>query len=506
MKNSGANQNRRAKGPETKHNTGSVRSQASAPATVGPSLSGTEPNKLTARPSHDAGIIIRQDGNLQGQAAGAGQINPCDQCPSRDETGRCCGWPNAGSVQVDDPRETLLRLPRWLQPLLTEFTGKAPPGEQPWPRWNTAGRLAATLFVFLASIAAGMTAIRLGGWAWALLPFTCLLTVSSTRVFQTGLEHHASHGRLLAKEGANEFFGELLSLLAWLTPLGLYRLFHDKHHSGLGGPTDPDLRFVVSRGLKPGLTVKQYWQGFWWTLFSPAFHAGFLAARLQENFLLRLPREFEAGALSPKQARLKAQFLRTRTARRLASVGFALALLGGVTATGWWLEFVLGYLLPITVLTQMSAWAGLLGLHQWTPAPGTESKRAAQASLTSGRFVGETAPDSSLHGWSAARAWAGFTLRMLTVHLFEKLAVVPGELPSHDWHHEAPVSWEWANHAYARRDRRAQDEARRPAYTEFWGVGRAIEATFERLAALPPDAKLGEPLTDEERREVLSSM
>jgi fatty acid desaturase len=415
--------------------------------------------------------------------------------------------PAAGAgLSLNDPRETMRRLPRWLQPLLTELTGKAPSGEKPWPRWSTAGRLAATLFVFVASIAASMMAIRLGGWAWALLPLTWLLTVSATRVFQTGLVHHASHGRLLVNEWANEFFGELLSLLAWLTPLGLYRLFHDKHHSGLGGPTDPDLRFVVSRGLKPGLTVKQYWRQFWRTLFSPGFHASFLAARLQENFLLRLPREFATGALSPKQARLKEQFLYTRPARRAASVAFALALLAGAAVSGGWWELALGYLLPITILTQMSAWAGLLGLHQWTPAPGAESKRAAQASLTSGRFVGEAAPDGSQRGWLAARAWAGFTLRMLTTHLFQRLAVVPGELPSHDWHHEVPVSWEWANHAYARRDRLAQDETRRPAYTEFWGVGRAIEATFERLAALPPSAQLREPLTNEERREVLSSM
>lgn len=306
--------------------------------------------------------------------------------------------------------------------------------------------------------------------------------------------------------GANEFFGELLSLLAWLTPLGLYRLFHDKHHSGLGSETDPDLRFIAGLGLKPGLTVKQYWRAFWRTLFSPGFHADYLAARLQENFLLRVPREFAAGALSPKQARLKEQFLRTRPARRLASGGFALALLAGAAATGWWWELALGYLLPITLLTQMSAWAGLLGLHQWVPARGATSKRAAISIMTSGRFVGEPAPDPALRGWAARRAWAGWTARMFTVHLFQRLAVVPGELPSHDWHHEHPVSWEWANYAYARRDSRAQDEQRRPAYTEFWGAGQAIEATFERLAELPASAKLGEPLTYEEKREILASM
>lgn len=388
----------------------------------------------------------------------------------------------AGSPLNNDPRETMLRLPRWLQPLLTELTGKAPPDEQPWLRWTTAGRLTATLFTFLASIAASMTAVWIGGWAWLLLPFTWLLTVSSTRVFQTGLVHHASHGRLLRNPRANDFFGELLSLLAVISPLTIYRAFHNKHHSGLGGEADPDLRFIASLGLQPGLTVREYWQRFWVTLLSPRFHAIYLLARLKENFL------------------------RAPASRRLASGLFALALLGAAAVTGLWLEFALGYLLPITILTQMSAWAGLLGLHQWVPARGAQSKRAALASLTSGRFVGEPAPAPSLRGWPRARAWIGWTVRTGTVHLFQKLAVVPGELASHDWHHEHPVSWEWANHAYARRDSRAQDEQRRPTYTEFWGVGRAIEATFERLAALPPDAKLGEPLTYEERREVLASM
>lgn len=93
MNESSANQNRRAKGPETKRNTGSILSQTSLPAMVGTSPSGTQPDNLSSQKSHDVGINIKDQEEIQGQAAETGPINPCDQCSSRDETGRCCGWP-----------------------------------------------------------------------------------------------------------------------------------------------------------------------------------------------------------------------------------------------------------------------------------------------------------------------------------------------------------------------------------------------------------------------------
>jgi fatty acid desaturase len=380
----------------------------------------------------------------------------------------------------NDPREMMLRLPAILQPLLTALTGKAPRKGEAWRRWTPAERMWTTLVWFFAAVALGAWAAHTGGAALLLLPPAWLLVVSNTRIIQTGLVHEASHGMLLTNKIANEIAGEALSLLIWIQTLAQYRQDHGPHHQETAQESDMDLSFLVQvGGLRPGLTMKEYWRHFWLTLFSPRFHGEFLLARLAANFV------------------------KAESVRKVASFGFA-AVLFGLAAAGFGRELVLAYLVPVTVLTQMSAWAGVLGLHQWVPVGGNKAARVA--SLTSGRFIGESVPASELKGADAVFAWAGWTARMLFIHLPLRLAIVPGDLPSHDWHHFHPVSREWANAAYARRDEVLSGSARARLYTEIWGAGAAIEATFARLAALEPDAVLGQPLTYRQRQSVMLGM
>ena len=149
---------------------------------------------------------------------------------------------------------------------------------------------------------------------------------------------------------------------------------------------------------------------------------------------------------------------------------------------------------------------GLLGLHQWVPKTGALKKAEAVASLTSGRFVGEAVPSPDLVGTEAALAWTRWTARMALVHLPARLAIVPSDLPSHDWHHAHPKTRAWANAAYERRDEVLSGSVKARRYTEIWGVGAAIEATFARLSALPPGATLGQPLTYAERGSLMLGM
>ena len=377
----------------------------------------------------------------------------------------------AGANNNNDPRETMLSLPAWLQPALTALTGKAPWVGEPWWRWTPAGRMWATLAWFFAALTVGVWAAHTGGAALLLLPMAWLLTVSNARIIQTGLVHQASHGMLLADKVRNELAGELLSLLIWIQPLAHYREKHGPHHWKTAQESDEDLAFLVKvGGLRPGISVSESWRHFWLTLVSPRFHAEFLRARLKANFVDALP------------------------IRRAASVAFAAGLMA-LTLSGFGRELLLGYLLPVTLLTQMSAWAGMLGLHQWVPKSGASTKAESLASLTSGRFVGEAAPSPDLTGIDAVYAWTGWSLRMSLVHLPLRLAVVPGDLPLHDWHHFHPNTREWANAAYARRDDLLNKTGKARSYEEIWGAGAAIAATFERLTAFPQNAKLGHTLT-----------
>jgi fatty acid desaturase len=372
----------------------------------------------------------------------------------------------------------MARLPRWLQPVLTSLTGKALPGERPWWRATTRGRFAQAVGRFGASISLSATALSLGGAWLALLPVGWLLTVSAVRIFQTGIVHHASHGNLSSNAWLNQVTAEAVSVLAWIQPLSGYKKDHANHHTFTATSADPDLRFLASVAkLRPGQSVAAAWTQFWRTMFSPCFHVEFLFIRLRAGLWIASP------------------------IRRAAGWTWTLAVTSYALTSGHGLAVLLAYVLPVALLTQMSAWAGMLGLHQWLRRDdGTRAKAEVIADLTGARFVGIRAPSPRLHGMAATAAWTRWTAQMLTTVLATRLAIIPGDLPSHDWHHWVQKA-DWANHAYARRDHLAARTDRAALTTEYWGIGAAIQATFERFAALPSDEQLVSPSSPEEWRD-----
>lgn len=376
----------------------------------------------------------------------------------------------------------MLSLPSWLQPILTAITGKASPVERPRWRWTPAGRMTLSLVSFLGAVALGASAVHQGGAMLLLLPLAWLFVVGNARIFQTGIVHHASHRMLLQNRAWNDLVGELFSLSIWIQSLAAYRKDHGPHHAATAGEKDEDIAFLAAvGGLRPGVPVRTYWRHFWLTMFSPRFHGEYLLIRLQANFVEVAP------------------------FRRLASILFAIVLIG-IGLAGYWPELLFAYLLPVFFLVQMSAWAGLLGLHQWVPASSAANRLEALASLTSARFIGEAAPSPGLKGSAAWAAWALWAGRMIFIHLPARLAVVPGDLPSHDWHHFHPNTRNWANAAYARRDDLLSKSPKAPLYTELWGVLPSINATFARFAELPSDAVFGRPLSYGERSDAFLAM
>lgn len=185
--------------------------------------------------------------------------------------------------------------------------------------------------------------------------------------------------------------------------------------------------------LKPGLPLNENWRHFWRTLCSPRFHARYALARVRANF-----------AEPP-------------LVRRAGSILWGVGLLAVTAISGSWSMLFLAYVLPVGLLTQMSAWAGLLGLHHWVRlGHGKLSTLEELASVTSGRFLGEAAPEPMLKGNVALWEWTWWSVRMLAIHLPVRLAIAPGDLVSHDWHHWHATG-DWPNAAYARRDTLVND-------------------------------------------------
>lgn len=354
------------------------------------------------------------------------------------------------------------RLPHWMQWLLTEMTGKALAGHEPPFRWSRGARFALSLTVLAAGMGLSLTALLSGGAAWLLLP-GWMLTVSAMRTWQTSFLHHAAHGNFLRPEARGSAVAELLSTLIWIQPLTGYRPEHVLHHRRTATSEDADLRFLAELGFRPGMTEGAYWRQLAGMMVSPLFHLKYAWFRLRANFVKAPP------------------------VRRAVAVAWTLAAAAAAVMAP--LPVLLLWIVPAWPLYQIAGLLQLLTEHNWVRiGDGRDRPRTVMARLTNARYLGEALPAEGCSRMRMVRWW----LRMMVIHLPQRLFVIQGDLPSHDWHHRDPRG-DWANAAYARRGSAA--DANWPLYTEVWGTGSALRQTFRLLAALPADAELGKPLT-----------
>lgn len=366
----------------------------------------------------------------------------------------------------EDIREQMWRrLPRWLQPLLTELTGKAATHEIALWRWTWWSRLAAALlWLTLATLASGRLVDQSPGW-WLLIPLPWVLATSVMQTLQTNYLHHASHGSLSGKRRLDQLVSEALSVLILYRPFAAYQPDHMLHHGRLGLTEDVDLQFIVKLGFAPGMTRSFYWRQLWRTIFSFAFHGRWIASRLRANFVTASP------------------------LRRVTAVAYVGGLGLIASLVGIW-TLLLAWLLPVLVFLQVSLLLQLVTEHTWTRHV-DKNVRVSIASLTHGRYFGEPLPREN-----TVSSWAGWWLRLVLIHLPSRMLVAPGDLANHDFHHRHPVArTQWPNAAYARRDDVMSGHQGWPVYTEIWGVRAMFNATFDALGRLPRDARLGQPET-----------
>jgi fatty acid desaturase len=344
-----------------------------------------------------------------------------------------------------------------------------------------------------------MTGLPSAAMLLPVLPVSWMFTVGAARKLHTTVMHYCVHDNFLRSKLVDRIVGEVISTIIMVQPFDAYQGDHkNTHHTKhLATLDDPDVKFLMRCGFRPGQSKGFYWQQFWRTCLSPSFHCFFLFVRLRPNF-------WEAE---------------TPLYRRAMSFIWHSALLAAVAATCYAqanllpaLLFMGAWVLPLTALMHLSALAQFSSEHRWMAVYSSDFNETGKpykvllARLTSGRFCGECVPSAGLSGIARLKAWIVWTARMIFIHAPTRIFVLTGSLCTHDFHHRKAMHPDWGNEFYARQ---RDVEAGAPgweAYTEIWGLSNAIDAVFDVFAGLPPLPETTVPMTVAEMEEVLRSM
>ena len=376
--------------------------------------------------------------------------------------------------EVSDVRQSMVTFSEGLpqaihhrvQSLLTWLTGRPLPGQTPWHRSTPNEQIFAALFWLLLGVFGGYFLLATAT-SWLLLPAAWLCVVSSARRLQVSIFHATVHTAFTGSKKLDRWIGELISVVLFISPYDQYYFEHViLHHpvETFGTVKDPDLAFLMRLGFKPGMSKRRLWLRLALTVFSPAFHALFFAARLRANFVGSADRPTGRG-------------------RALASYVFNAGLLSAVAYTGQWGAFLLCWIVPMTFLYQASALLQFVSEHRWLiqRQPGEPAKTYVSR-MTVGRFLGSRYPAEG--GLASKGLWS---LKML-YHVLCRVAVLVQGLPDHDWHHRHPRSTEWPNSVYARQlDNDTGHKGWPDEYQEVWGINAAIDAVFDQLSSLSPE-------------------
>jgi fatty acid desaturase len=176
-------------------------------------------------------------------------------------------------------------------------------------------------------------------------PLTIALAVVGIAAAQHGLAilaHEATHYRLFETRWLNDLVGRLLGLGNGVSMFS-YRAVHRLHHNHLYEPIDPDLplmggyprgRAYLVRKLLKDLTGSTAYKNF----------AYFFGAPAHNTETDRTPRPLDDTSPRLRRAALN---------DRWVVAGFHAALLALMVATGWWVEYLVLWALPLLTVLQV---------------------------------------------------------------------------------------------------------------------------------------------------------
>ncbi|MDQ1744974.1 MAG: hypothetical protein QOE23_3313 [Pseudonocardiales bacterium] len=392
--------------------------------------------------------------------------------------------PTAGTVTAG-PRESMQRLPGWLQQPLTVFTGRALSGQRPLPWWTPTYHFVIGALSLLGGVAISSLGWRLGGAGLLLLLIGWPVTVHGMRNLRMMIFHQCSHRNMYRRPLLDTVIGELLASLLVVQNFQRYRRehvadHHAAHHMTLRDPTVQ--AFLLTLDLHPGMPVRQMWRRVLGKLCSPVFHLRFAVARALSFWVRSSRRERVFGA-----------------------VLYGAGLLAGAL-TGHLVALLVIWFVPLFPLFQLSNVLRLCVKHTF-PAPGGTDRRgkAYFGSLTSGVFLGEPAPAPAGSVAAGTVNWTRWGLRMLFVHAPVRYLIITADTPVHDFHHRYPSVNGWAHHLYQRQADLDAGSPGWPPYTELWGLAPAMNEIFRSLSEADPVEYDVNRIRDVSKRELFAA-
>jgi hypothetical protein len=368
-------------------------------------------------------------------------------------------------LKLQSPRETMhAAFPGILQRPLTAITGQPFQGEvghglTPWHHLGSA------VFTHLAGTAGTWFCIDRGGPAWLAVPFTTLLALHGARKLRNVIMHQCAHDNFIRRRWFDRSLGKAISIALVTEEFDWYQRSHieDHHSSRHQTISDPTVAFLFKDlGLRPGMATRTMWGKLFGAVISPTYHARFLAGRIKSHF-----KETSAG-------------------HRICLLVYLSVLAGTIAALGAAPEFLLSWVLPVTVLYQTSTAFRLCSRHIFVPKLPRKRDKATLGSFTLGIFIGAPCPETGHNPLSNLVRWMWWWARMLFYHIPCRLGVLVGDGPAHDFHHRFPRCPDWSNYAFARAGDQCGLDDGWPPYREVWGLHRAIDATFRSLSDADP--------------------
>lgn len=344
-----------------------------------------------------------------------------------------------------DPRESMRRLPRLVQPFLTWMTGVPLRGTGPRVRWNPALALVAGVVQTGAAVALG--AVGLAQAWYVAIPVVVLswpLTAGGLRRLDVVVVHQTLHKMFTQASAGNRIVSELVTTLTWRPPYDDNRKEHLVHHAFPCSMRDGDTLYLLSTGAKPGLSRSEFRRYLVRAVFSPKHHWSFFSSRMRANFD------------------------RSGGYRFMMAVAFAVATVAFLVSTGWWLQWLVLWVVPLTFFFQTQTLLYTLSEHRWWLFDNAERlTKSMRDQLTFGRFCGEATPVAGATSSAGAfAAWTRWWLRALFVYAPYRMCVLVGDTVQHDLHHVRPKC-DWANSSWVRSDDLSSTESGR--YYEAWG-------------------------------------
>jgi hypothetical protein len=171
------------------------------------------------------------------------------------------------------------------------------------------------------------------------------------------------------------------------------------------------------------------------------------------------------------KARLVSNYVTAPLHRRLMSwawLGFVLTV---ATLTNSFDMLLVSWVIPLTFFYHNAALLQFCSEHLWLGKIGSRSI---------GRFCGEATPTVSFR--ESPLAWVAWVFRMVFYHLPVRVAILPGTLPVHDYHHRHASKKDWVNEIY---HRQREIESGAEGYVDIWGLHNALDYVFEHLSNTP---------------------